>query len=127
MTMAAQNCQSCGKPLPPGSAFCTGCGARVPPPVSVTPVAQPIPASQPSPQPQPVPTGQVPPGVRPRTCVNCKTQMAAMGQVAFRTGPTPGGAGMVLGGWNPTPDASQPFSMYYCQQCGKFDLYYAGT
>jgi hypothetical protein len=65
--------------------------------------------------------------VRPRTCVNCKSQMAGMGQVSFRTGGYVGGAGVLAGAWNPAVEALQPFSLYYCQQCGKFDLYYAGT
>jgi len=59
--------------------------------------------------------------------VNCKTQMAAMGNVSFRTGGWVGGAGVLAGNWNAAAESLQPFSVYYCQQCGKFDLYYAGT
>jgi hypothetical protein len=64
----------------------------------------------PPPQPAPVVPAPAPAA---RTCVNCRTQMAAVGQVAFRTG-----------GWT---EGLQPFSLYYCQACGKFDLYFAGT
>jgi hypothetical protein len=125
--MAAQNCQNCGKPLTPGSAFCTACGTRVGPPArsaTASPVAPPF---QPTSSVQPLPTTQVAAGVRPRTCVNCKTQMSGMGQVSFRTGGYVGGTGAVLGSWNATQETLQPFSLYYCQQCGKFDLYYVGT
>ncbi|MGI0129943.1 MAG: nucleotide-binding protein [Thermoplasmata archaeon] len=59
--------------------------------------------------------------------MNCKVQMAPMGQVNFRTGGYVGGAGILAGSWNAAAENLQPFSLYYCQQCGKFDLYYAGT
>lgn len=59
--------------------------------------------------------------------MNCHVQMRAMGQVNLRTSSwvsatDPWGA--------PAPrlaEALHPFSLYYCPQCGKFDLYYPGT
>ena len=127
--MAAQSCSKCGKGLAPGSAFCTQCGTKVSaaPATPLTPPAAPPPAPQPAPLAQPLPSTQGAPGARPRMCVNCKTQMAGMGQVSFRTGGYTGGAGVLAGSWNAAAENLQPFSLYYCQQCGKFDLYYAGT
>jgi hypothetical protein len=132
--MAAQSCASCGKVLPPGSGFCTQCGSKVvtaaapPTPPPPTPSASVSPPTTAPPSPSlPLPSAQAAVGVRPRTCVNCKTQMAGMGQVSFRTGGYTGGAGLVAGSWNSAIENLQPFSLYYCQRCGKFDLYYAGT
>jgi len=128
--MAAQTCTKCGKALPPSSAFCTQCGTKVTvaPPVPQTPPPSPTPPTpQLAPPVQPVPTTQAAAGVRPRTCVNCKTQMSGLGQVSFRTGGWTGGAGLLSGSWNAAAENLQPFSLYYCAQCGKFDLYYAGT
>jgi hypothetical protein len=53
--------------------------------------------------------------------------MALMGQITLRTGDSIGGAGYLPGPWNSAPGSQHPFSLYYCQQCGKFDLYYVGT
>jgi hypothetical protein len=130
--MAAQTCTKCGKAMAPGSAFCTQCGTKaVPSPVAAAPAAPPAgssPSGPPSPPPNPpLPSTPVAPTVRPRTCVNCKSQMAGIGQVSFRTGGYVGGAGILAGSWNAAAENLQPFSLYYCQQCGKFDLYYAGT
>jgi hypothetical protein len=134
--MATSNCTQCGKPVAPGSAFCTQCGARV----NVAPVTadpnRPAPATStpptpvggaPAAAPTPASAARVSPPARPRICVNCKTQMAPMGAVSFRTGGWVGGTGVLAGGWNAAAESLQPFSLYYCQQCGKFDLYYAGT
>ncbi|MGA8302686.1 MAG: nucleotide-binding protein [Thermoplasmata archaeon] len=59
--------------------------------------------------------------------MNCKTQMTGMGQVSFRTGGWTGGAGVLVGSWNAAAENLRSFSLYYCPQCGKFDLYYPGT
>lgn len=134
--MAGLNCTRCGKAIAPGSAFCTQCGTKVASaPAAAAPTAVPLGAavgsaapSPPMPAPSPpLPSTPAAPTIRPRTCVNCKSQMAGIGQVSFRTGGYVGGAGILAGSWNAAAENLQPFSLYYCQQCGKFDLYYAGT
>jgi len=49
--------------------------------------------------------------------------MRWIGHYSLRASGQPGMAGT-------TPDAAEtllPFSLYYCQTCGKFDFYYPGT
>jgi hypothetical protein len=53
--------------------------------------------------------------------------MKDIGQVSFRTGGWVGGAGFLAKGLNDAAEQLQPFSLYYCDKCGKFDLYYPGT
>ncbi len=53
--------------------------------------------------------------------------MTGMGEVSFRAGARPRPAGATAGSAETGADALQPFSLYYCPQCGKFDLYYPGT
>ncbi|MGA8542357.1 MAG: hypothetical protein WB947_02265, partial [Thermoplasmata archaeon] len=77
--------------------------------------------------PAPAPPPFVPQTAPPRTCVNCHTQMAGAGTVSFRTGGYPGVGGVLGTGWSAPPEGLQPFSLYFCRQCGKFDLYYAGS
>lgn len=129
--MAAATCTQCGKALAPESAFCTQCGARVAPPTpaglglsTAAPGGTTAAVAAPTPMPTAVP---IAPPMRPRICVNCKTQMSPMGAISFRAGSWPSGPGAPAGGWATGPETMQPFSLYYCQQCGKFDLYYAGT
>lgn len=115
--MAALRCQKCGTVLLSGSTYCNACGTKIAWPATggadpTVSLAQPLPAAL---------------AVRPRTCVNCGVQMGAVGQVSFRTGGLVGGAGVLVGSWNAAAENLQPFSLYYCQRCGKFDLYYAGT
>ena len=58
--------------------------------------------------------------------MNCHTQMAGVGQVSFRVAGYPAPISGYVGGWNPG-DTLQMFSLYFCRQCGKYDLYYAGS
>jgi len=106
--MAASFCSRCGKPVPAGAAACPACGSPVAagaPPAAVR-----------------VPT----PGL-PRNCVNCHTQMRAMGQVNLRTTAWVTAMDEWSGATPQFADTLHPFSLYYCPQCGKFDLYYPGT
>jgi|HubBroStandDraft_1064217.scaffolds.fasta_scaffold1557024_1 hypothetical protein len=73
------------------------------------------------------PSNPVPLAQRPRICGNCQIQMKDIGQVSFRTGGWVGGAGFLAKGLNDAAERLQPFSLYYCDKCGKFDLYYPGT
>jgi hypothetical protein len=63
----------------------------------------------------------------PRGCVNCHTQMRAMGQVNLRTTGWVAGPDPYSGTTSQFAEMLHPFSLYYCPQCGKFDLYYPGT
>lgn len=53
--------------------------------------------------------------------------MGALGQASFRVGGSVGGEGWLLGSWNELSQGLLLFTIYYCQACGKFDLYYPGT
>jgi hypothetical protein len=53
--------------------------------------------------------------------------MSSVGEVSFRTGGWVGGAGLFAPGLNAASEQLRSFSLYYCEQCGKFDLYYPGT
>ncbi|HTW39359.1 MAG TPA: nucleotide-binding protein [Thermoplasmata archaeon] len=69
------------------------------------------------------PPPPVAPPVPPsRLCTNCKVAMAPAGQIAIRT---TGYVGPV--GWAAPAEGVQPFSLYFCRQCGRYDLYYPGS
>ncbi len=61
-----------------------------------------------------------------RSCPNCRAQMRWIGHYSLRASGPPSPAG---GAGNPgeTAETLLPFSLYYCQSCGKFDFYYPGT
>ncbi len=60
-----------------------------------------------------------------RACSNCRAQMRWIGHYSLRASGTPGSAGAA--GGIEGPETLLPFSLYYCQTCGKFDFYYPGT
>jgi hypothetical protein len=94
--------------VPAGAAACPACGAPVAAASSPGGVA-------------------APPAALPRGCVNCHTQMRPMGQVNLRTTGWVSGPDPWSGTTTQLADMLHPFSLYYCPQCGKFDLYYPGT
>jgi len=52
--------------------------------------------------------------------------MRWIGHYSLRASSSPGSGGVVPGGPD-APETLLPFSLYYCQTCGKFDFYYPGT
>lgn len=59
-----------------------------------------------------------------RACANCRAQMRWIGHYSLRATGAPGTA--PAGGGEAT-ETLLPFSLYYCQACGRFDFYYPGT
>lgn len=113
--MASRFCTRCGKPIPDQATACASCGSPVPassPPASTAvPLQSAPPASQ---------------GPR-RMCVNCHAQMRWIGHYSLRAGGYAGAVGVVSGDAGQLSETLLPFSLYYCQSCGKFDFYYPGT
>ena len=75
----ASVCPSCGEPLAAGTAFCTGCGARVSAPEPAAPAAAPAPVLV-TPAPQPVQASVCPNCGEPLPadatfCINCGTKL----------------------------------------------------
>ncbi|HXW66537.1 MAG TPA: zinc-ribbon domain-containing protein [Thermoplasmata archaeon] len=124
--MAAASCPSCGKPVAANMTFCSACGARL-----SAPGPGPAPAAGANATPAPTPAVAAPGVAHPagqlpgRACGNCRTPMGHMGQVQFRTVGWVGTTSLI-GDYGPG-DVLRVFSLYYCQRCGKFDLYYPGT
>ena len=107
--MSATFCTRCGKPVPPNSAACPACGTALA-------QAGPGPAAG-----QPTPLGTT-----VRTCGNCHAQMRWTGHFNLRAMAPTGPVNYISGG-PPASETVLPFSLYYCQSCGKFDFYYPGT
>ncbi len=63
----------------------------------------------------------------PRTCVNCRAQMRWVGHFNLRTFGFTGSVDFLTGSTSSPAETVLPFSLYYCQGCGKFDFYYPGT
>ncbi len=107
--MSSGFCTRCGKPLSPGAAACASCGT-------------------------PTGGGSAPPtaggpGTSPaaRGCSNCRAQMRWVGHYSLRATGHPGAAGSAAVDLAQSPETLLPFSLYYCQSCGRFDFYYPGT
>ncbi len=110
--MVTRFCTRCGGPLPANATTCPRCNAPVTAPA--TPAASTA---------TPSATGEVGASAR-RACSNCRAQMRWIGHYSLRASGTPGSGGP------PGMEGSEtllPFSLYYCQTCGKFDFYYPGT
>ncbi len=106
--MSGQFCTRCGKPIAAGATVCGACGA----PVGAAPVPQ---------------GGTAPGSPPPHACANCRAAMRWVGHYSLRaTGHhgAPAGAPVDM---SQAPESLLPFSLYYCQGCGKFDFYYPGT
>lgn len=108
--MAARFCTRCGNPVPPNATACPTCNAPFVP-AGTVPLASQSPVAQ---------------GPR-RTCANCHAQMRWIGHYSLRAGGYTGAAGAATGDFNQLAETLLPFSLYYCQACGKFDFYYPGT
>lgn len=53
--------------------------------------------------------------------------MRWIGHYSLRAGGYTGQVGPVTLDPGQMPETLLPFSLYYCQSCGKFDFYYPGT
>jgi hypothetical protein len=119
--MVSRFCTRCGQMLPPDATSCPRCNA----PVGAAPsaAASPAPSAGPAPSLQPAAESASP---ARRTCGNCRAAMRWIGHYSLRATGAPGAGGMA----GAPPDVTEtllPFSVYYCQTCGKFDFYYPGT
>lgn len=88
--------------------------------------AQPLPAQAAGPLPGSPAGAGVAQGPR-RMCVNCHAQMRWIGHYSLRAGGYAGAVGATTGDSGQLSETLLPFSLYYCQSCGKFDFYYPGT
>jgi hypothetical protein len=74
------------------------------------------------------PAGAAPaPAQVAHACTNCHASMRWVGHYSLRaTGHhgAPAGAPVDM---SEAPESLLPFSLYYCQGCGKFDFFYPGT
>ncbi len=111
--MVSRFCTRCGQLLPTDATTCPRCNA----PVGASPSASPAPAV--------AQTGAEGASPARRTCGNCRAAMRWIGHYSLRATGAPGAAGM--GGGQDVTETLLPFSVYYCQTCGKFDFYYPGT
>jgi hypothetical protein len=111
--MVSRFCTRCGQLLPTNATTCPRCNA----PVAATAGAAGAGAAG---------TGDGS-GPSRRSCANCRAAMRWIGHYSLRasgTVPPP------TGGPTPMMEGAEtllPFSLYYCQTCGKFDFYYPGT
>ncbi len=53
--------------------------------------------------------------------------MRWIGHYSLRAGGHPGSTGVAATDPQQLTETLLPFSLYYCQTCGKFDFYYPGT
>jgi hypothetical protein len=113
--MASRFCTRCGQALQPTDTACPRCHAPVAGAVGAAPL-QAAPAAATSAATEAGPSAR-------RACANCRAQMRWIGHYSLRATGTAGPVG-VAGA--PT-ETLLPFSLYYCQACGKFDFYYPGT
>ena len=120
--MLSRFCNRCGQMLPANATTCPRCNAPVAPPPSATPAAA-----------APVSTGtpvasstEGLPSAR-RSWANCHAAMRWIGHYSLRATSSPGSAAAAPGAAVEMAETLLPFSLYYCQTCGKFDFYYPGT
>jgi hypothetical protein len=115
--MVSRFCNRCGQLLPANATTCPRCNAPVAQPSSATPGA----AATPGPG-----ATETPPSAR-RACANCRAPMRWIGHYSLRASGPPGSGGVSPEGGAEAAETLLPFSLYYCQNCGKFDFYYPGT
>lgn len=113
--MVSRFCTRCGQLLPTDATICPRCNA---------PVGGPAPTPAPATAAPAATESSIPPARR--SCANCRAAMRWIGHYSLRasgSAPVPGAPGSSA----ETPETLLPFSLYYCQSCGKFDFYYPGT
>ena len=107
--MVSRFCTRCGQLLPTNATTCPRCNA---------PVTAPAPGAAGG------ASGADTGASARRTCANCRAPMRWIGHYSLRaTGATPAAATAP----GDSTETLLPFSLYYCQTCGKFDFYYPGT
>ena len=114
--MVSRFCTRCGQLLPANATVCPRCNAPV---GASAGVSAGTPAAAPG-----VTVGDAGSAAR-RTCANCRAPMRWVGQYSLRA--TAAGGSAQSSGAAEGTETLLPFSLYYCQTCGKFDLYYPGT
>jgi len=119
--MVSRFCNRCGQLLPPNATTCPRCNAAV----AAAPMASPAPGGAPGVAPAATAGAEGTTLSARRTCANCRAQMRWVGHYSLRATGPPGAAGPTPG--PDTPETLLPFSLYYCQTCGRFDFYYPGT
>ncbi|HYA10628.1 MAG TPA: hypothetical protein VEH10_03020 [Thermoplasmata archaeon] len=117
--MVSRFCNRCGQLLPANATTCPRCNA---------PVAA-APSSTAAPGPASSAAGATPEATLSarRTCANCRAPMRWIGHYSLRATGPPGSGNVAPGGAVEAAETLLPFSLYYCQTCGKFDFYYPGT
>lgn len=111
--MAPRFCNRCAQTLTPDATVCPRCNAPI------------VPAVRPAPS-GPAAGGVVAATAR-RACANCHAAMRWIGHYSLRAAGRPGEGSGTAGDPGEVVETLLPFSLYYCQSCGKFDLYYPGT
>jgi hypothetical protein len=113
--MVSRFCTRCGQLLPTNATTCPRCNA----PVSATTASTAAPATGAS-------AAESTATPARRVCANCRAAMRWIGHYSLRaSGSAPPSSGMP--GSADAAETLLPFSLYYCQSCGKFDFYYPGT
>jgi len=113
--MVSRFCTRCGQLLPTNATTCPRCNAPVGAPGTPG-------AGSAAPATAATDTG----GAARRSCANCRSAMRWVGHYSLRATAAAGSATPAAGPGDGT-ETLLPFSLYYCQTCGKFDLYYPGT
>ena len=115
--MVSRFCTRCGQQLPANATSCPRCNAPVSAPPSTTTGTGTTSAA-------PLSSASPAEGLAParRSCANCHAAMRWIGHYNLRATGAVAGASPAEGA-----ETLLPFSLYYCQTCGKFDFYYPGT
>lgn len=123
--MLSRFCNRCGQMLPANATTCPRCNAPVatPPPATPAPAAT---ASTATASTAAASAADSLPSAR-RTCANCHAAMRWIGHYSLRATSSPGSGAAAAGAGTEMAETLLPFSLYYCQTCGKFDFYYPGT
>jgi len=121
--MVSRFCSRCGQLLPTNAATCPRCNAPVPAGAPGAPAGSPPPSTaSASATPSAADTG----ALARRACANCRAPMRWIGHFSLRATGAASGSTPASGPAEGT-ETLLPFSLYYCQTCGKFDFYYPGT
>jgi len=115
--MVSRFCTRCGQLLPTNATSCPRCNA----PVTAAPASP-----SPTPTAATAATADTSAAAR-RMCGNCRSPMRWIGHYSLRATGSAAPGGAAAGGGTDGTETLLPFSLYYCQTCGKFDFYYPGT
>ncbi|HTT16246.1 MAG TPA: zinc-ribbon domain-containing protein [Thermoplasmata archaeon] len=111
--MVSRFCTRCGQPIPAGATTCPRCNAPVGAPAGSAAAGGATGSAEAT-------------ASARRSCANCRAQMRWIGHYSLRASGPPSPAGGA-GAPGEAAETLLPFSLYYCQSCGKFDFYYPGT